>query len=77
MTSKEWAYSLYSECMKSLEELKKALTSRYISIYPNVDETFRLMTDGSAVAISTVLYQSNYGRYYTPEIFVAFMHPSI
>lgn len=62
LLQKDQPFNFDSDCIKSLEELKKALTSTPILIYPNFDEPFVLTTDASAFAIGAVLSQGPIGK---------------
>lgn len=62
LLQKDIPFNFDSNCKNSFEELKTALTSTPILIYPNFDETFLLTTDASAYAIGAVLSQGPIGK---------------
>lgn len=62
LLQKDIPFQFDSECMSSFNDLRNALTSDPILIYPNFDETFVLTTDASAFAIGAVLSQGPIGK---------------
>lgn len=57
LLQKDIPFIFNSECTSAFNELRNALISDPILIYPNFDETFILTTDASAFAIGAVLSQ--------------------
>lgn len=62
LLQKDITFNFDSECVKSFNELKQALTTTPVLIYPNFDEQFLLTTDASAFAIGAVLSQGPIGK---------------
>lgn len=62
LLKKDTPFLFDSECNSSFDELKKALVSNPILIYPNFQEPFLLTTDASAFAIGAVLSQGPVGK---------------
>lgn len=62
LLQKDVLFNFDSECLSSFNDLRKALISDPILIYPNFEEIFVLTTDASAFAIGAVLSQGPVGR---------------
>jgi RNase H-like domain found in reverse transcriptase/Reverse transcriptase (RNA-dependent DNA polymerase)/Integrase zinc binding domain/Integrase core domain len=62
LLQKDVQFNFDSECRKSFNELKQAIITSPILIYPNFDEPFILTTDASAYAIGAVLSQGQINK---------------
>lgn len=62
LLQKDIPFNFDYDCTSSFENLKKALTTTPILIYPNFDEPFVLTTDASAFALGCVLSQGKIGN---------------
>ena len=62
LLQKDIPFNFDKECENSFNELKKALTTAPILIYPNFNEPFLLTTDASAFAIAGILSQGQIGK---------------
>ena len=62
LLKKDNTFLFDSECKSSFKDLKEALVSNPILIYPNFEEPFLLTTDASAFAIGAILSQGPIGK---------------
>lgn len=62
LLQKDVTFLFDTDCKAAFEELKNALISNPILIYPNFEEPFILTTDASAFAIGAVLSQGPIGK---------------
>lgn len=62
LLTKDTPFIFDFECKESFKNLKTALTSDPILIYPNFEEPFLLTTDASAFAIGAILSQGPVGK---------------
>lgn len=62
LLQKDQPFVFDSECVKSFNDLKHALTSTPVLVYPNFNEPFLLTTDASGFAIGAVLSQGPIGK---------------